>query len=180
WALDEPRLRSQVTVVEIAAPPEKVWPHVVAVAELPPPTEWIFRIGIAYPIRAVIEGKGPGAIRRCVFSTGEFIEPIEVWDEPNVLGFSVASNPPPLEEWSPYAHLEPPHLHGYLVSERGEFRLEAIPGGTRLTGTTWYRNRMWPSDYWGLLSDRIIGAIHHRVLRHVAALAEAPPTAPVP
>jgi len=31
------------------------------------------------PIRAEIFGSGPGAIRHCTFSTGPFVEPIEVW-----------------------------------------------------------------------------------------------------
>ncbi|HJT24142.1 MAG TPA: hypothetical protein VJ873_06165, partial [bacterium] len=65
--------------VEIAASPEKVWKNVVAFTEIPPPTEILFRIGLAYPIRAEIKGKGPGAVRHCVFSTGPFVEPIQVW-----------------------------------------------------------------------------------------------------
>ncbi len=67
--------------VEIEAAPERVWRYVVAFSELPPPTDWIFRAGVAYPMRAEIQGHGVGAERRCVFSTGPFVEPIEVWDE---------------------------------------------------------------------------------------------------
>jgi len=40
------------TAIEVHAPPEKVWNQVVAVAEIPPPKELLFRAGIAYPIRA--------------------------------------------------------------------------------------------------------------------------------
>ncbi len=58
------------TSVDIDAPPETVWRHVVSFSDLPEPAEWIFHTGIAYPIRARIEGAGPGAIRRCEFSTG--------------------------------------------------------------------------------------------------------------
>ena len=68
-------------------------------SEIPPPTEWMFRAGIAYPVRARIQGNGVGAERQCVFSTGAFVEPIEVWDEPRKLKFSVTSNPAPMEEW---------------------------------------------------------------------------------
>src|SRR5262249_54992988 len=70
--------------------------------------EWIFRAGIAYPIRAEIDGNGQGAERRCVFSTGAFVEPIEVWDEPRRLKFAVTSNPAPMPGWTPYPHIEPP------------------------------------------------------------------------
>ena len=73
--------------IEITAPPERVWENVVSFSELPPPAEWYFKAGIAYPMRARIEGVGPGAVRYCEFSTGPFIEPIQVWDAPRLLRF---------------------------------------------------------------------------------------------
>ena len=143
-------------------------------AELPPPPEWFFRLGIAYPQRARIDGEGVGAVRRCEFSTGPFVEPITVWDEPRRLEFAVTENPPPMHEWSPYRDLTPRHLHGYLVSRQGRFLLTPLAGGrTRLEGTTWYTNRMWPAPYWNLWSDHIIHRIHQRVLIHIQKLAEA-------
>jgi uncharacterized membrane protein YhaH (DUF805 family) len=161
------------TALEVKAPPEAVWQQVVAFAEIPPPTEMLFRAGIAYPIRAEISGRGPGAIRRCIFSTGPFVEPIEVWDEPRLLRFGVTSNPAPLNELTPYGHIEPPHLHGYFVSREGQFLLTPLPnGGTRLEGTTWYRHTMWPAAYWHLWSDYIIHRIHLRVLNHIRAAVE--------
>lgn len=163
-----------VSSVEIAAPPELVWRQVVAFAQIPEPREWYFRAGVAYPIRAEIFGAGPGAERHCVFSTGAFIEPIEVWDEPKLLKFSVSANPPPLNELSPYGYIDTPHLHGYFASDEGQFRLIGLPdGGTRLEGTTWYHNRIWPAAYWRLWSDAIIHRIHLRVLRHIKIVAEA-------
>jgi len=161
------------STIDIQAPPEKVWKQVVAFTEIPPPRELMFRAGIAYPIRAEILGSGAGAERHCVFSTGAFVEPIEVWDEPRRLKFSVTSNPAPMEEWTPYSHIEPPHLHGFLVSNGGQFLLTALPnGGTRLEGTTWYRHSLWPAAYWKLWSDAIIHQIHLRVLRHIRDGAE--------
>ena len=141
--------------------------------ELPPPTEAIFRLGIAYPVRAEIQGRGVGAVRHCVFSTGLFVEPIEVWDEPRLLRFSVTRNPEPMREWTPYREVHPPHLNGFLVSRRGQFLLTPLPGGrTRLEGTTWYHHSMWPAPYWQVWSDAIIHTIHRRVLVHVKQLAE--------
>jgi uncharacterized membrane protein YhaH (DUF805 family)/uncharacterized membrane protein YiaA len=161
------------TSIEVDARPEKVWRQVVAFSEIPPPTEMLFRAGIAYPIRAEITGYGAGAMRRCVFSTGAFLEPIEVWDEPRLLKFGVTASPAPLNELTPYSHIEPRHLHGYFVSEDGQFLLTALPGGkTRLEGTTHYRNAMWPAAYWHIWSDYIIHRIHLRVLNHIKEAAE--------
>jgi len=161
------------SAVEINAPPEEVWRQVVAFAQIPPPQEMLFRAGIAYPIRAEIVGQGVGAERHCIFSTGAFVEPIEVWNEPRLLRFSVKDSPAPLVEMTPYTHIDPPHLHGYFVSRQGQFLLTALPGGkTRLEGTTWYQHTMWPAAYWHLWSDYIIHRIHMRVLTHIRAEAQ--------
>jgi len=157
----------------INAPPEIVWKHVIAFDELPPPHEWIFRLGVAYPQRAEIDGRGAGVLRHCVFSTGEFLEPITVWDEANRLAFDVIAQPDPLTELSPYRNLRPPHLHGYFDSHRGEFRLHRTARGTLLCGTTWYSNRMEPQAYWKLWSDVLIHKIHMRVLEEIKREAEA-------
>jgi hypothetical protein len=170
----EPPLVAVRTSVVVDAPPERVWPHVVAFSDLAPPEELYFKTGIAYPMHAEIDGAGVGAVRRCVFSTGPFVEPIEVWDEPRLLKFSVSSQPPAMQELTPYGRIHPPHLDNYLVSEGGQFRLTPLEGGrTLLEGTTWYRNKMWPTEYWQLWSDWIIHRIHTRVLEHVKREAEA-------
>ena len=77
-----------------------------------------------------------------------------------------------MHEWSPYRHVHPPHLDGYLKTRRGEFRLIALPGGrTRLEGSTWYTLDLAPSGYWALWSDALIHQIHTRVLEHIAKLS---------
>src|SRR5262249_51209672 len=48
----EPPLVVVRTSVDIDAPPETVWRHVVSFSDLPEPAEWIFHTGIAYPVRA--------------------------------------------------------------------------------------------------------------------------------
>ena len=162
------------SAIEVNAAPEKVWQQVIAFSEIPAPDEMIFRAGVAYPIRAEIHGSGPGAVRYCMFSTGPFVEPIEVWQEPSLLRFRVTENPAPMNELSPYSHIEPPHLHGYFESHQGQFQLTELPdGGTRLEGTTWYSHALWPQFYWHHWSDYIIHTIHMRVLRHIKAVAES-------
>ena len=163
-----------VSALEIDAPPELVWPHVIGFSELPPPEHWIFRTGIAYPLRAEIEGQGVGALRRCEFSTGAFLEPITGWEPPLRLAFDVQEQPEPLEEWSFYRRIHPPHLTTSFRTRRGEFRLVALPDGrTRLEGSTWYELELAPLAYWRLPADWIVHRIHERVLEHIRALSEA-------
>jgi uncharacterized membrane protein YhaH (DUF805 family) len=165
------------TSVVVDAPISRVWHNVVSFSEIPPPSHWVFRAGIAYPVRARIDRMGVGAIRRCEFSTGPFVEPITAWEEPTRLAFSVTSNPPPMREWSPF-NIHPPHLENFLVSHAGQFRLTSLPDGrTHLEGTTWYEHRLFPEAYWKLWSDFIIHRIHQRVLEHVKHLSESAPPA---
>jgi len=161
------------TSVDIAASATTVWKKVVQFHEISEAPAWYFRAGIAYPVRATIAGNGVGAIRRCEFSTGAFVEPITVWDEPRTLGFDVREQPPPLKELSIYSRVYAPHVNGYFRSERGEFRLIALPGGgTRLEGHTWYTVAIYPQAYWRGISEILLHDIHRRVLDEVKREAE--------
>jgi hypothetical protein len=51
WFSDS-TVRPVVTAVEIDSPPKPVWQFVLQFPELPPPTEWYFQAGLAYPLRA--------------------------------------------------------------------------------------------------------------------------------
>ena len=162
------------SVIEIQASPETVWRQVIAFPEITDPPAWFFRIGIASPIRARIDGHGVGAIRHCEFTTGTFVEPITIWDENRRLAFDVTEQPHPMFELTPYRHIHPPHLDGAFRSTRGEFFLEPLAdGGTRLTGTTWYVLEMHPQGYWTLWTDELVHQIHLRVLEHIRKTAEA-------
>ena len=172
--VSQPTLREVETITEIDAPPEAVWPNIVGFSELAPPPEWFFRLGIAYPQRARIEGAGVGAVRHCEFSTGPFVEPITRWEPPSRLSFDVRSQPPSMAEWSPYRNVNAPHLEGYMVSRRGEFRLVRLPNDrTRLEGSTWYTLAIYPEPYWVVFSDALLHAIHGRVLAHIKDLSES-------
>ena len=168
-----PPAHEVVTAVEITAPPEVVWRHVVTFPDLPPPTELMFRAGVAAPIRARIAGRGVGAIRYCDFTTGSFVEPIIVWKDNERLAFDITAQALPMDELSPYPNLHPPHLDGYFRATQGEFRLTPLPGGrTRLEGRTAYVVDMFPQTYWTLPARAIVTAIHARVLHHIQTLAE--------
>ena len=169
---NSPTLTS-VTTITVNRPPQDVWPHVIAFSEIAPPKEWLFLQGVAYPVRARIEGKGVGAIRYCEFSTGPFIEPITVWNEPHELRFTVTETPPALTEFNPLGTVIAPHLDGYFESLGGQFLLkEVAPSVTEIQATTWYTHKVAPVWYWELLSEPILHLIHKRVLSHIKSEAE--------
>lgn len=168
----EDNVRSVVTSIEIDASPEEVWKNVIAFPQLDEPTEFIFKTGIAFPINATINGNGVGAVRHCNFSTGSFVEPITVWNEPHLLKFSVVEQPEPMKEISPY-NIHPNHLHGFWISKEGQFKLTKLANGhTLLKGTTWYINKIKPGMYWAIWSDYIVHKIHKRVLNHIKKVSE--------
>jgi hypothetical protein len=168
----EDDLRLITTSVEINAPIETVWENIIHFSPLDKPNEFIFNVGIDYPISAQIDGQGVGALRHCNFSTGSFSEPITVWNEPTLLKFDVNNQPEPLKELSFY-DIHPNHLHGYWVSQKGQFKISVLPNGhTLLEGTTWYVNKIKPGIYWTLWSDYIVHKIHERVLKHIKGESE--------
>lgn len=161
------------TSITVNAPIEEVWENVVTFDTIAEPEEFIFKTGIAYPQNATIKGTGVGAIRYCNFTTGSFVEPITTWNEPNLLQFSVESQPVPMNEWNPFWDISPPHLDGYFKSYKGQFRLERKGNNvTLLEGTTWYKIDIYPQFYWKMWSDGIIHKIHGRVLNHIKTESE--------
>jgi len=163
------------TSIEIAAPPEVVWKHIIAFPPLAEAKEWPFRFGVAYPIEARLKGEGLTADRECRFSTGSFKEPILAWEPGKHFAFAVADEPLLMKETSPYGNIHVRHLQDHdFQPERADFVLVALPnGGTRLEGTTTYQNKMWPGAYWRIWTDAIVHSIHRRVFVHVKELSEA-------
>lgn len=156
------------TIIIVNAPIDKVWENVVTFNKIDEPADWIFKTGISYPTNATIEGTGVGAIRYCNFSTGSFVEPITIWNEPNLLQFDVKEQPIPMNEFNPFWDIHPPHLDGYFKSYKGQFKLTKIDENkTELEGTTWYKVDIKPEIYWKTWSDFIIHRIHKRVLNHI-------------
>jgi hypothetical protein len=163
------------SAIDIGASPAAVWARLVEFDSISAPLDtWFFRAGVAYPISARLVGeRGPGAMRICEFSTGLFTETVRVWEPRQRLMFTIEDGPPVLREWTPYRNVHPPHLDGYFVPESGDFRLVPLAnGGTRLEGTSVYRNHMWPSGYWRIWSDAIVKSVHRRVFENIKQLAE--------
>ena len=171
------------TTLDIAADPATVWRYVPACPDLPPPTETVFRLGIAYPLGTRMYGAGVGANRACLLSTGVMRERVTAWEPARRLRFEVLCTPCAMREISIYRDLQPPHVHNFEVMRAGEIQLVPLPGGgTRLVGTSWYEQRMWPAAYWMLYSDFVVHSVHRRVFNHIKQLAEsdaASPLAPI-
>src|SRR5207245_5858278 len=107
-----PPLQEILTVVDIDAPPQTVWRNVISFPDLPATTERLFRIGVAAPLRARVEGAGVGAIRYCDFNTGSSVEPITDWEENRLVRFGITPQAPPLRERRRYRGVNRPHLGG--------------------------------------------------------------------
>lgn len=168
-----PPVYSVSTSMEVNAPPERVWKHVVAFEDITGEPDWMQQAGVASPIRTRIDGTGVGAARRCELSTGAVEERVTVWDEPRVLRFIVTATPPAIRERGLYGPIYPKHLTGYYVSKQGQFVLRALPGGrTLVTGSSWYEHGLWPAEYWRRWSDAVVHHIHRRVLAHIRRLSE--------
>ncbi len=168
------------TAMVIDAPPSRVWAHLAEVEEMDLPKELFFQVGVAYPRKATLEREGVGAVRRCEFNTGTALETVETWSPSKELTFRIDTQPDPMREATLWNSVRQPHLDGYVRNVRGQFTLEALPGGrTRVVGRSWYTVRMTPEWYWRIWSDAVIHTIHGRVLDHVKARAEADVRSPV-
>lgn len=149
--------------IRIAAPPARVWPHVLAFSEIPDaPRYWLFRLGLPYPVATTNGGNFVGADRACQFSGGAvFRERIAEFEPHRRLTFDIVESPPD------------PELIGHLDAHRGQFELrDNGDGTTTLIGQTWYRLHVRPAWYFDWWTHDIFRAVHLRVMDNVKRLAE--------
>ncbi|WP_334184657.1 hypothetical protein [Novosphingobium sp.] len=77
------------------------------------------------------------------------MERVTEWKPGRVLAFTVLSQPPAMEEMSPYRHLHTPHLTGYVVTGDTRYMLSPLRnGGTKLTLQAQTVLRIDPIAYW--------------------------------
>ncbi|MEA3207537.1 MAG: hypothetical protein QOE70_594 [Chthoniobacter sp.] len=165
----EPALRGPHTGVvtdeiRIAAPPAKVWPHVLAFPEIrDTPDYWLFQIGLPYPIETTNGGNFVGADRVCRFSGGAvFKEKVAELVPEKLLTFDIVEMPPD------------PELMGHLEAHRGQFELrDNGDGTTTLIGRTWYSLHVRPAAYFDWWTHDVFSAVHRRVMKHLQRLAES-------
>ncbi len=160
--------------VEIAAPPLDVWRTLTSSEAIQPAPGFVFRLGLAYPIRAHLSREGAGAERIGEFSTGLARERITEWRPGRALAFDVVEQPPAMIELSPYQNVHAPHVSGYFETRTTRFELIPLDnGGTRLIVRATHELRLDPALYWEPVARWAIRANTARVLDHIRAASEA-------
>jgi hypothetical protein len=147
----------------IKAPPEKIWPYVVAYEPISEKSNyWLFRIGMPSPVQSTADGYYEGAGRKCIFSNGyTFDEKMTVFQPPGNLTFDITNQP------------RDPEIMGHIDILRGQFILEDNGDGTTtLTGNSWYRLYVSPSWYFNSWAASITRNVHLRVMEHIKMLSE--------
>ena len=162
--LREPRTSVVTDEILIAAPPAKVWPHVLAFPEITePPDYWIFRLGLPYPTKTTNGGDFVGADRQCIFSDGIVIkERVAEFIPGKRLTFDIVEQP------------TDPEAYGHITLHRGQFDLrDNGDGTTTLIGSSWYSLHVRPLWYFDVWTRDMTRAVHLRVMKHVKRLSES-------
>lgn len=159
--------------IDISAPPPAVWQAVVSNDPIGAPPALVAEAGFSYPISGRLLGDGVGAVRLGEFSTGVARERVTDWQPGRQLAFVVESQPPMMEEMSPYRRVHAPHLSGYFETGATAFDLKPLPGGrTRLSVRATHILRIDPALYWEPMARWAISQNVHRVLRSIKGRAE--------
>jgi hypothetical protein len=94
------------------------------------------------------------------------------------LDFTVVSQPPAMEEMSPYRKVHAPHVDGYFITGDTSFSLAPLPDGeTRLTIKAAHILRIDPVLYWEPIARWAISTNVRRVLIDAKIKAERSPGA---
>lgn len=159
--------------IVIAAPAADVWRALTRDGPIDAPPGLVGRAGLAYAVGGRIVEPRVGGERLGAFSTGLARERITAWEPERRLAFAVVSQPPAMEEMSPYRRVHAPHVDGYFVTAATSFELRSLPGDrTRLTARASHVLRLDPVLYWEPLARWAIRANTSRVLRHIRDMAE--------
>jgi prepilin signal peptidase PulO-like enzyme (type II secretory pathway) len=159
--------------VDIAASPAAVWAVVTADRPIAAPPGIVGQAGLAYAIGSHLEGEGVGSMGVGYFSTGEARAEVTVWQPHRELALRVLSQPPAMEEMSPYRRVHAPHVEGYFITQGSRWTLQPLPNGqTRLTLSAAHELRIDPVPYWGPIARWAIAQNMQRVLGDIEREAE--------
>jgi hypothetical protein len=159
--------------IDISAPPSLVWRALTSGEPIASPPGLVGSAGLAFPIRGRLMGEGIGAKRLGLFSTGTARERVTVWVPGKVFAFESLTQPPAMEEMSPWRRVHAPHVSGYF--ETSETRFELVPlahGGTRLSLRASHVLRLDPVLYWEPIARWAIAQNVSRVMEDVRFKAE--------
>ncbi len=150
-----------------------VWREIVHLDEVPSKEDWVFRTGLAAPVRCELFGEGVGAFRICTVSTGEIPEIITEWEPGKVLAFRALASPPSMKEINPFGEVDAPHLHGYYRIVDGSFEIHARADGTTdLVRKTKYGSKIRPFAYWSRICSWGVDRGHQVVLKELKRKSE--------
>jgi hypothetical protein len=167
--------------IDISAPPGAVWRALTSADPIASPPGLVGQAGLAFPVRSRLLGEGVGARRLGLFSTGAARERVTEWVPQRALAFEVLSQPPAMEEMSPWRRVHAPHVSGYFETTGTRFDLAPLPnGGTRLTLRSGHVLRLDPVLYWEPIARWAISRNMSRVLEDVQAKAVADRNSPQP
>jgi hypothetical protein len=159
--------------IDIAAPPSVVWGAIISSDPIGSRPFLLATAGFAYPIRGYLLGEGVGAERVGEFSTGITRERIAEWVPSQRLTVDVISQPPMMDEMSPYPKVHAPHVSGYFETTKTSFDLQPLADGrTRLTIADAHILRLDPALYWEPMARWAIRQNVTRVLRSIRDRSE--------
>lgn len=160
--------------VHIDAPPAAVWAALTSDAPVTSEPGLIEWAGLATPVRGRLLGEGVGTVRLGEFSTGVASEVVTEWQPGRRLAIEVRSQPPMMEEMSPYRRVHAPHLSGYFTTRGISFSLRPTArGGSWLTIEADHELRIDPVLYWRPLAQWAIDRNLDRVLEDIGRKASA-------
>lgn len=168
-ALPSPdRLVVAESVIEIAAPPEIVWPLVVSVDSIRPEEQrpaLFLALGFPRPISANLSEPGVGGVRSARFTGAlTFTETVTEWMPGRRLSFSIEPNTAEL----PPTTLDPHVTIGgpFFDVLTGTYELQPVAGGTRtrLLLRSTHRVSTHFNLYAGWWVDRIMASIQQSIL----------------
>lgn len=150
------------TYTIVAAPPEACWKSIMFYEEVTHKPPLILRVGLAHPLSTTGSSKAVGDRKTCIYNKGRITKEI-TGVEPNArLSFIVTEQ-----------------QIGYERDVRllgGEFKLEPVEGGTRITLTTTYEPLLAPRFCWRPAERLAVHILHGHVLEGMKMKAEHPST----
>lgn len=159
--------------IDVAAPRDAVWAALTDSGPIAGGPGLTGAAGLAYPVRGRLLGQGVGAVRLGEFSTGIARERVTEWVPGRRLAFTVLTQPPVMEEMSPYRRVHSPHVQGYFNTGTTRFTLTPLrSGGTRLVIDARHVLRIEPGLYWEPLARLAIRINLSRVLANLQRKAE--------
>ena len=162
-----------IQTIEIDAPPSVVWTVLTSSQPIRVDPGLVGRSGLAFPVAGRLHGNAVGAERIGQFSTGLAQERVTAWTPGRVLAFQVLSQPPAMEEMSPWRRVYAPHVTGYFDTSEMRYDLTAAGGSkTRLTLSAKHILRIDPVLYWAPIAKWAVHQNIQRVLLDVQTKAE--------